>query len=342
MTPLELIIKEKAPLSIAEFMRLALTHDEYGYYRAQRPIGPKGDFTTAPEISQFFGEMIGLWALNVWEQLGKPSKFEWIEFGPGCGTLLKDALRITKTIPGFHEALTFSFVEISPYFKELQKEIAPDAKWHSSWQDCLEELSQDSMPFVLIANEFLDALPIHQYVYKDGNWYEKMVNFDEKWGYTEHPLSQMFNGTISDTIEVCPEAQELIKRLSAVLKVKPGAALFIDYGYVEGHGDSFQALYKEEYVPPLNHIGEADLTAHVNFGLLKEITGTPYGPITQSKFLNNLGLFHWKEKLKSQCALDKKGVLEAQYQRLTHPQQMGQLFKVMGMAHSDLQLVGFS
>jgi len=342
MTPLELIIREKTPLSIAEFMSLALTHDEYGYYKIQKPIGSEGDFTTAPEISQFFGEMIGLWAVNVWEQLGKPAKFKWIEFGPGRGTLLKDALRITKTIPGFHEALIFSFVEINPHFKELQRKIAPNAKWHSSWQDCLEALSCDSTPFVLIANEFLDALPVHQYVSKDDQWHERLVSFDERWAYIERPSSQIFPNTTSNIIEICPEAQALLVNLSEILKTKLGAALFIDYGYLGGHGDSFQALYKGTSVSPLSHIGEADLTAHVNFGFLKDITNTPYGPITQGDFLNNLGLFHWKEKLKSQCPLDKKAILEAQYQRLTHPQQMGQLFKVMGVAHPDLQLVGFS
>ena len=351
MTSLEEIIKSKAPLSIAEFMRLALNHEDYGYYKAQKPIGLKGDFTTAPEISQFFGEMLGLWAVIVWEQLGKPSHFKWVEFGPGRGTLLKDAFRITKTIRGFHEALRFSFVEINPYFKELQREIAPHAKWHSSWQDCLRELTQDSIPFVLIANEFLDALPIHQYDYKENQWFEKFVSFDDGWKYVEHPLE---DSTIpettrtksrennSNTFEICPEAQTLIQTLSQILKIQQGAALFIDYGYAQGHGDSFQAIYKGQPVSPLTHIGEADLTAHVDFGNLKEVSGTPYGPIPQGEFLNNLGLFQWKEKLKAQSTLDKKALLEAQYQRLTHPQQMGQLFKVMGLAHPSLQLVGFS
>ena len=341
MTPLESLLKEKSPLTIAEFMRITMTHETYGYYTTQKPIGPEGDFTTAPEISQLFGEMIGLWAANMWEQLDAPPHLKWVELGPGRGTLLQDALRITRTIPGFQEALSFAFVEVNPDFQSHQQHITPQANWYTTWQSCLDHLSKEGMPFILIANEFLDTLPIHQYRSQNHAWYERHVEFKEDaWTTIDiptNPLPHQEDGIY----EVCPEAQSLIQQLSEMLKTQKGAALFIDYSYREGHGDSFQALFKGKPVSPLSHIGQADLTAHVDFGILKNLSPTAYGPLSQGDFLHNLGIAVWKEKLKAKSSLDKKAQIEAQYQRLTHPLQMGSLFKVMALSHPTLQPAGF-
>ncbi|MEB3701874.1 class I SAM-dependent methyltransferase [Candidatus Bealeia paramacronuclearis] len=387
MSPLEEILKANTPLSIKEFMELALTHEAHGYYILQKPIGDEGDFTTAPEVSQMFGELIGLWAVNIWEQMGRPKVFKWVELGPGRGTLLKDALRITSQISEFRDALWFSCVEVNPYFRELQegilKQFQNDNKgklfiqnrhaklvsgsrnrgmnnlepspelstlFYTSWQDCFHDLKKDDTPFVMIANEFLDTLPIHQYVHKDQEWYERHVVFqNNEWGFEDlksevdkHNIIPTLEGDPENKVfEICLEAQDLIQSLSKILTTKTGAVLLLDYGYKEGHGESLQALHKGNPVSPLSHIGMADLTAHVDFGALKKIAPTANGPVTQSEFLHNLGIVEWKEKLRSKSTLPMNASLEAQYHRLTHPLQMGHLFKVMALTSPQIQPLGF-
>ncbi len=321
-------IQERGPLSQARFMELALQHPLYGYYRSQEAISR--DFTTSPEISQLFGDLIGAWVLDYYTKLKQPKALSLLELGPGKGTLMADILRIGKLSPPFLKALKVHLVEINPLLKEAQRKIIQNS---ATWVEKFEEMVPSNDPLIILGNEFFDALPTHCYIRKDNMLYERCVDRqDGKFVFTLMPLQENLG---PDQIwEVSPAADGLMDEICMRLLRQSGIFLCIDYGYETGRGESLQALYKGQPSHPLVHIGASDLTCHVNFGHLKEMALSKglgvRGAISQGQFLKNLGIELRLERLKHQNP-SQKACLEAGALRLTHPQQMGDLFKVMAI-----------
>lgn len=321
-------IHEKGPLSQSRFMELALQHPLYGYYRSQESVGQ--DFTTSPEISQVFGELIGAWALDYYLKLNQPKEVSLIELGPGKGTLMADFLRTVRLSKFFSEATNVTLVEINPLLKAVQREAI---KFPTTWVERLEDVPNHSCPLIILANEFFDALPCNCYTRKDNVLYERRVGIQEgKLIFTPIMLNESQGP--DQTWEESPLAIILIHEICTRLLNQMGVFLCIDYGYKEGSGDSLQTLFKGEPSNPLAHIGRSDLTCHVNFGQLKEVAlsrglGT-LGPLSQRQFLKTMGLDMRIEMLKRENPSQKTN-LEVAATRLTHPQQMGTLFKVMAV-----------
>jgi len=319
-------VEEKGPLSQSRFMELALQHPSYGYYRTQEAVGQ--DFTTSPEISQIFGELIGAWAIDCYTQLEQPKTINVVELGPGKGTLMADFLKVAKLSESFFQALKIHLVEINPLMREAQQKTI---NFPATWVERLEDIPVSLDPLILIANEFLDTFPTNYYVRKDNVVYERRVGIQEaKLSFTFVRLyeSQGPNQSWEESVQV----DSLIDEICARLLNQRG--ICIDYGYEKGQGESLQALFKGELSDPLFHVGKSDLTCHVNFGKLKETALSKglgvLGPLPQGRFLKNIGLDVRAEMLKHKNP-SQKASLEAAVTRLTHPQQMGTLFKVMAV-----------
>jgi len=328
-------IREKGPISQHRYMELALGHPLYGYYRTQEAISR--DFTTAPEISQMFGELIGAWVLDLYQKLGQPKKMTLVEMGPGRGTLMADLLRVT---PSLSDVLKINLVEINPLLKEVQQSKIP----HAIVVERIEDIPRNSDPIIILANEFFDVLPTRCFVRKENILYERHIGEEEgKLAFTFQSFGK--NTGPDQTWEENSGLDVLLEELYSRLVQQKGAFLCIDYGYETGQGDSLQALYKGTPSHPLSHVGSADLTCHVHFGHLKEKAisiglGTR-GPTSQSEFLMNMGLDVRLEMLKHKNP-SQRAELELAAMRLTHPLQMGSLFKVLAVVSpSSLNPVGF-
>jgi NADH dehydrogenase [ubiquinone] 1 alpha subcomplex assembly factor 7 len=348
MTPLEHIIRQRiaaeGPMGVGTFMALALGHPEHGYYMTRDPFGRTGDFTTAPEIAQMFGELLGLWAADVWMKLGHPAQFNLIECGPGRGTLMADALRAVKNVPGFLDAVQIILMEISPALKEKQRKTLKE--YNVQWIDNLNHplIQSSSHPLILLANEFLDALPIEQFQFVNGEWRERIVGIDEQGRLSfstairrrsgsmqEKKFIPAFAGMTGDIFETSPVRERFVEDVSKLLKQRRGVALFIDYGHEGGFGDTLQAVKEHQFASVLENIGNADLTSHVDFTALKRASDVNvYGPVGQGQFLDALGLRQRAQKLNQ----------HAEAARLAAPEQMGRLFKAMALCH-DVAPEGF-
>ena len=361
MSPLKHIllheITANGPMPLADYMRRALTDPEHGYYMQRRPFGAPdadgGDFITAPEISQMFGELLGAWVADLWDRMGRPTPFCLAELGPGRGTLMADMLRAAAVLPGFADAAQVHFVELSPALRAAQKQAVPDAHWHD------RATGLPALPTLLVANEFIDALPIHQFKKTANGWDEVYVEArDGALAFTEkpaknRPLSQALQAclpadlALGDMVEACPEGEAAMAQLAGHIATHGGAALLLDYGHGEpACGDSFQALAGHKYSDPLAAPGLADLTAHVNFPLLAHIAqshGLATAPITQQgAFLEALGLSLRAQQL-MQASPGREKQINEERLRLAAPQHMGALFKVLGVAHKDMPpLAGFA
>jgi len=323
------------------------------YYGRHDSIGAAADFITAPEISQMFGELLGAWVIARWHAMDAPTPFQLIELGPGKGTLMADMLRVLRNHADIYAAVRIHLVETSPKLHATQKETLQDFTPPVTWHDNLQTVPP--APFILIANEFLDALPIQQFIYTLADWQERGVRRDgEKLTWATRDIN---NDALPDTrhlpapvpgniLEHCPALPDILQSISTRLTVHSGAALLIDYGYARtDYGDTFQAVARHQYANPLENPGEQDLTAHVNFAVIEnfgKIQGqkTPlkiWGHIGQGEFLINLGLQLRAEKLLANAATpeDKMEIIEAAH-RLTHPSEMGSLFKVICLSSSDL------
>lgn len=328
-------IARTGPLSIAEYMADCLMHPEHGYYATRDPFGAAGDFITAPEISQMFGELIGLALAQAWMDQGQPAPFTLAELGPGRGTLMADALRATKVVPGFHDAMSVHFVEASLTLRKLQAANVPDASWHDS-----AETLPDA-PLFLIANEFFDALPIRQFVREGDGWREKMVGLTDDalsfglsaaapLGFLEHRLADTKDG---DLIEHCPALGGVVQSISQRVADRGGAALIIDYGDWQSLGDTLQALKAQAHVSPLAQPGDADLTAHVDFAAIaRNAVPAKFTRLsTQGVFLERLGITQRAQSLANGLSGDALQSHITAHRRLTHPAEMGELFKVIGI-----------
>jgi SAM-dependent MidA family methyltransferase len=340
------LIGQEGPISLERYMTLALAHPTYGYYMKRDPFGAEGDFTTAPEISQMFGELIGLWAAEVWAAMGSPHPLRLIELGPGRGTLMSDALRAARVAPEFRAALDVCLVETSPILAAVQHDTLLTAGAPVSWATQLEEAPDG--PAIVIANEFLDALPIRQYVRGPRGWREKMVGLDSAGNFVfgvapdpEHFIKALAQE--GEVLEIGAVAHRLMFALAGRLARQGGAALFIDYGHMAtGFGDTLQALRAHRMVDPLKEPGEADITAHVDFAAMarsaRAAGAAVYGPIDQGDFLKALGLDQRAQALTSRAAAAQAADVEAARVRLTGKGVggMGALFKVMVVAHRQL------
>ncbi|HWS07579.1 MAG TPA: SAM-dependent methyltransferase [Xanthobacteraceae bacterium] len=344
------------PMPIADYMRLCLSDPKHGYYINRDPLGSDGDFITAPEISQMFGELIGIWLAAVWRQMGAPENIRLIELGPGRGTLLLDALRAARVVKGFREAIVLHLVEISPALQKLQQQrleaLDVPALWHASLEDV------PGGPSLIIANEFIDALPVHQAVRQADGWHERVVDIGADgnlcFGLAREALPHFQTG-LPRGLRKSPEgsifewrpdriALELGRRVRS-----DGAALILDYGHVKyGLGDTLQAVAGHAYTDPLRAPGEADLTAHVDFEALAQsaesIGGRIHGPILQRELLLRLGIDKRAAALKANASRDKALEIELAQARLTESgaQGMGELFKALAIADPKLgPLPGF-
>lgn len=355
MTPLSTIIRDKilaeGSISIAEYMALALGHPEHGYYRKHDPFGTRGDFITAPEISQIFGEMIGVWCATLWKQSGG-GPVSLVELGPGRGTLMADLLRATKNTQGFHEALTIHMVETSPVLANAQYTRLRHEHPRIEWLDSVDELPQNKT--LLIANEFFDALPIKQQVMTADGVRERRVGWDEetqKFIFTlgEPGLALAKSGQIippGTVMEQSPASRSILRFIAQHIAQHGGGALIIDYGYLgEAHSDTLQAVKSHLFHPVLEAPGDADITAHVDFETLMRIASEAgvrvHGLTTQGEFLRRMGAELRLEMLLRQATPEQKENLISGLQRLISPQAMGDLFKVMAITADARDVPGF-
>ncbi|MEO0061952.1 MAG: hypothetical protein RLZZ08_512 [Pseudomonadota bacterium] len=337
------LIENTGPISLQHFMGEANAR----YYSTRDPLGSAGDFITAPEISQMFGELIGLWLADMWIRAGRAEPVMYVELGPGRGTLARDALRVMKRYglePEVH------LVEGSPQLRRLQLEAVPQAQFH----DDLSRVPMDG-PLLLVANEFLDALPIRQLVRMAGGWCERMVGLDADGGFTFVAGTQAMDAAIPEsrrdapegTIrETCPAAAATVFEVAGRLALQGGAALFIDYGHDDARaGSTLQAVRAHAKVSPFDTIGDADLTAHVDFAGLADIARSRDARVLgirgQGDWLRALGIDARAEALASHAPRHRDALFAAR-DRLTDADQMGDLFKVMGLtAHGWPDGVGF-
>lgn len=308
-------------MKLSAFMQRAINE----YYAGADPFGKKGDFITAPEVSQMFGEMIGVWVTDIWMQMGKPD-LNIIEFGPGRGTLMADILRVTsKSIN-----TTIYLIENSQNLINAQKALLSDDT--IKWIDDLSDIKNKN-PSIIIGNEFLDALPIEQLKRNDHGWQMRMIEEGEsKWIKAEEQLKSLLPSKTESnvTYEVSPERISLIKNCEKHLNQSGGAALFIDYGYTKSHhGDTLQAVKNHEYVDVLENAGNADITTHVDFDALARVIGLPKHITNQNLFLTNLGIEQ------RAAILAKQKDVSADLNRLIANDQMGDLFKVLCFYNGD-------
>ena len=342
MTPLaaHLIARIRAggPIPVSDYMAECLLHPEHGYYTTREPFGQRGDFITAPEISQMFGELVGLALAQTWMDHGAPAPFTLAELGPGRGTLMADILRATRGVPGFHAGLNLHLVEASPRLRAAQG--AALEGFAPAWHDRVEDLPE--APLYLIANEFFDALPIRQFIRSGPAWRERLVGLEGEalaFGVSGPVAPPALAHRLEDTaegemVEICPPATPVIETIAARLAAHGGAALMIDYGGWRSRGDTLQAIHARESDPPLAHPGQADLTAHVDFEALRRAApALPASGLTeQGEWLIRLGIGQRAAALARKLDGAALETHAAATRRLTDAQEMGRLFKVLGLA----------
>ena len=359
--PLEAEIRRRielaGPMPVAQYMGLCLTHPEHGYYTSREPIGGDGDFTTAPEISQMFGELIGLWAAAAWRAMGSPDNVRLIELGPGRGTMMLDALRAAKVMPQFRGAIVLHLVEISPVLERLQRLAFNACGVPVFWHHALEEVPDG--PAIILANEFFDALPVHQAVMCADGWHERVVKISEddnfQFSIDRDPIplfdeflpSGMRPARIGEIFEW--RADKIALEIGRRVVRARGAALIIDYGHTESAiGDTLQAVSGQAYANPLLAPGLVDLTAHVDFQALAQAAegmgARVHGPITQAELLRRLGIEQRAAALKAGAPEHYAITIHAALDRLTNEDRigMGRLIKAVALSSPKLEsLPGF-
>lgn len=356
MNDLEQEIRQRiaidGPMPVSRFMSLCLGHPRHGYYMNRDPFGAEGDFVTAPEVSQMFGEMIGLWLAELWRMMGAPGRLHLVELGPGRGTLMADVLRTAKIVPEFRSALEVHLVETSPELTAMQRDLLQVAELPMHWHTDTSTLP--NAPLAVIANEFLDALPVEQFIKLSDGWHEWRVGVDNDklvFGASPTVLSTLIKhlptSVVAETTGAIFERRDLspIQDVTRKIAERGGAALFIDYGHVKSSaGNTLQAIGKHKFTNPLENPGEADLTAHVDFEALaafgKKWNARIQGPVTQHLFLLRLGIELRARRLKQGKTAEVREQLDAALKRLIEPDPgMGELFKVMAFAHPSLPLL---
>ncbi|MEP4887962.1 MAG: SAM-dependent methyltransferase, partial [Alphaproteobacteria bacterium] len=323
-----------------------------GYYATRDPFGVAGDFTTAPEISQMFGELIGLWCADSWQRIGAPEKFALVELGPGRGTLMTDVLRAMAGLPACRAAARIHLVENSPTLRDAQKTALQghDVTWHDSVP------ALGGLPAIFIANEFLDALPVRQFVKTGKSWRERLVNYDpaaDAFVFTPTGTATpdgpdadrlLGEGTEGDILEESPAVISVVGEIAAHIAAQGGAALFIDYGHRRtALGETLQAVRRHRPIPPLDAPGVCDVTAHVDFQRVANAAAgagvRTLGPLDQGVFLQRLGIRERADALRQTANGRQTRDLHAALTRLIGPAEMGTLFKVMALSEQRVELL---
>lgn len=335
MTPLAKIISGmiavEGPMPIDRYMTLCLGHPQHGYYMTRDPLGRAGDFTTSPEMSQVFGELLGVWAVQVWQALGEPRRFALVELGPGRGTLMADMLRVLSKVEACAKAAQVHFVETSPVLQAAQQVRVPDATWHHS------VVSLPALPTILVANEFFDALPIRQFERQAGRVFERCIGLEGESlsvGRVPSGFAMPFSG--DGVYEDGAIRTAIAAHLGDHLNKVSGGALIIDYGHLRSAlGDTLQAMMDHRFCKITDAPGEADITSHVDF----EALGRAFakggarvaGMMTQGDFLKLMGLEQRTAVLARTLAGEARQNLVSASERLAHEGEMGHLFKVMAV-----------
>ncbi len=344
-------IRETGPMSIATYMGLALTHPREGYYTGADPLGAKGDFVTAPEISQMFGELIGFFIVNLWQQLDQPRSFTLLELGPGRGTLMQDALRVAAKAEGFLDACHLQLFETNPALKAQQAERL--GQYNPYWASEIDAVADD--PLIVVANEFFDALPIRQFVKAADGWHERQVGLRDgkrTFGLSPTPIpgdampEAVRNAADGETYEVSLATADALQRLGKRIAAQRGAILAIDYGYAATQtGETLQAIRRHSFADVLEAPGEIDLSAHVDFDALGRVAadlGLKVEPLaTQRDFLARLGIVERASAL-ARANPEQLDALAAALRRLTDSSEMGTLFKVFCASAGDVEPIGLA
>ena len=343
MTPLAGLLARRiaatGPLTLADYMADCLLHPDHGYYATRDPFGAGGDFTTAPEISQMFGELLGLSLAQAWLDQGAPAPFTLAELGPGRGTLMADVLRATRAVPGFHASARVVLVEASATLREVQRRMLGAASCPITWAGSVADLPD--APLFLLANEFFDALPIRQFTRHAQGWCETVVGLSDgalafgraapaNLGLLAHRLADTRPG---DVVELMPAAPPIMARIGGLIEAHGGAAIIVDYGGWHSLGDTFQALHDHRFTDPLAAPGEADLTAHVDFEALAQAAAPARAArmIPQGELLARLGIAQRSAKLAQSLTGAPLAAHLAATRRLTDPSEMGSLFKALAI-----------
>lgn len=330
-------ISTTGPITLAEYMTQCLLHPHHGYYTTRDPLGADGDFTTAPEISQMFGELIGLCLAQSWLDQGAPDRFTLAEIGPGRGTLMADVLRATRSVPGFHAAADLHLVEASPTLRDCQAQRL--GQFAPQWHDTIASLPD--APLFLVANEFYDALPIRQFTRDAKGWRETMVAWQGDTlvaGLSDPAPIEALDHRLDDTaegetVELCAPAAPITAEIADRIAASGGAALIFDYGGWHSRGDTFQALERHTPVDPFANPGRADLTAHVDFEAIAKAApmASHSQLIPQGVFLERLGITARAQSLAKSLSGAALESHIAAHRRLTHPEEMGSLFKTLAL-----------
>ena len=343
----------QGPLSVGEYMGLCLGDAQAGYYTTATPFGAKGDFITAPEVSQMFGELIGVWCVAMWRRCGAPAPFSLVEFGPGRGTLMADLLRAAATDSEFSTAARPVLVETSWNLRDIQHQTLGAWADETLWLDSMDQL--DGRPALFIGNEFLDALPFRQYVKSGNRWQERMI------GLVHDELALVIGASLADPsclprehrrqpdgtiFEIAPAREAVVETVARHVAAHGGAGLMIDYGHTDpGFGDTFQAVSAHRFADPLGQPGRRDLTSHVDFSALGRriaaIDGVTSLITTQGAFLLAMGLIERAGALGHGKPAGQQEAIRSAVERLAGADQMGALFKVLAIASPDVAVAGF-
>ena len=336
-------IRRDGPISVATYMELCLSHPTLGYYRRACPIGAAGDFVTAPEVSQMFGELVGLWCAAVWQAMGAPRRVVLVELGPGRGTLLADARRAARAVPAFLDALDLHLVETSAPLRAEQRTLLGDAgpTWHGSFE------TVPPGPLLVIANEFFDALPIRQFERIDGAWRERVVTLADDSSALRFAAASTCDAESAGLggapagaiVERAPARDALAAALATRVAAEGGAALIVDYGHERpGLGDTLQAMRRHRRHGVLEDPGDADLTAHVDFSALAAAArgANAFGPVAQGHFLKALGIEERAAVLRRGASAEQARAIDAALRRLTGAHGMGALYKALAIVHPAL------
>lgn len=347
---IDMQLSQQGPMSLATYMSLALTHPRSGYYTGKDPLGGKGDFITAPEISQMFGELVGFFIVNLWQQLDQPRSFTLLELGPGRGTLMQDALRVAARAEGFLDACHLQLFETNPALKQQQAERL--GQYNPYWASEIDAVADD--PLLVVANEFFDALPIRQFVKAADGWHERQVGLRDgkrAFGLSPTPIpdtampAEIRSAEPGETYEVSLAAADVMQKLGKRIAAQRGALLAIDYGYAATQtGETLQAVRSHAFADPLEAPGEIDLSAHVDFGALAKVAtdlGLKVEKLSsQRDFLGGLGIVERATALVKSNP-DQVDTIAAALRRLVDSTEMGTLFKVFCAHSGDIEPIGF-
>ncbi|MGY3586137.1 NADH dehydrogenase [ubiquinone] 1 alpha subcomplex assembly factor 7 [Bradyrhizobium sp. USDA 4341] len=344
------LIKLSGPMPVWRYMELCLTHPRYGYYLSRDPLGREGDFTTAPEVSQMFGELLGLWSASIWRAIGSPDTLRLIELGPGRGTMMSDALRALRVLPPLYQSLSIHLVEVNPVLREKQHATLTGVR-NITWHDSIDDVPEG--PAVILANEYFDVLPIRQMVRRETGWHERTVGMDANGNLYFAPAPEPvphFEVLLPPLVRAAPlgavfewRPDSEIMKLATRLRDQDGAALIIDYGHLRSDaGDTLQAIARHSFADPLKNPGQADVTAHVDFQALaraaEDVGARVHGPATQGDFLKRLGVEARAAGLMAKASPEVSADIAGALKRLTDSGRggMGSMFKVMAISDPHL------